>query len=80
MLCRRWAVGTHSPTNARGQRSFDEERAPLQTVKSPQKGNQITASQMDGCHWGVPNAPCKVGCVAFVFRDQELVSLPALFE
>jgi hypothetical protein len=55
--------------------AFDEERAPLQTVKSPQKGNQITASQMDGCYWGAPNAPWKSSCVAFVFRNQRSSSL-----
>ena len=77
-------VGRSGPTPqqmlvVREVEALMKKGTPLQTVKSPQKGNQITASQMDGCHWGAPNAPCKSSCVAFVFRNQR-ARLSASFE
>src|SRR4051794_3487885 len=80
MPLRRWTVGpipqpvlVVREVEARMKKGF-----PAANGQSPQKGNQITAGQMDGCHWGgVPMRLVRVAAL-ILSSNQELVSLPAL--
>lgn len=57
--------------------SFDEEKELAANGQKSAKGNQITASQMDGCHWSLRMRLVRVAAL-LLSSNQELVSLPAL--